>query len=361
MRIAIDASRTTLARRTGTERYALALLRALLALESPHTFVLYFRDEPPSDLLPGGPNVIHRVIPFPRLWTHVRFAAALWAERPDVTFVPAHALPMVFPGRAVVTVHDLGYHFFPEAHPAWPRRYLEWSTPRSARRASIVLADSAATKHDLVEVYGIPPAKVRVVYPGVDETLCRVSDPDELARVREKYGLPPRYLLFLGTLQPRKNIARLAQAYAASGLHEAGTGLVLAGARGWLYNPAWIAGIAGVYESGYVDEADVAALYSAAMALVFPSLYEGFGFPVVEAMRCGTPVITSDTSSLAELAGEAALTVDPLDVAALAAAMRRVVDDAALRARMAEMGYAQAARFTWARAAQAALEALERA
>lgn len=361
MRIAIDASRTSLARRTGTERYALALLRALLELESPHDFTLYFRDEPPSDLFPGGSHISRQVIPFPRLWTHVRLAAALWATRPDVTFVPAHSLPLVFPGKAVVTVHDLGYHFFPEAHPGWPRRYLEWSTPRSARRAALVLADSAATRDDLSSVYGVPTDKVRVVYPGVDDTLHPVTDPTEWARVRRKYGLPERYLFFLGTLQPRKNIARLVQAYEASGAQSGGIGLVLAGAKGWLYDPAWTAGVSGIVETGYVDDADVAALYSAADALVFPSLYEGFGFPVLEAMRCGTPVICSNTSSLPELAGDAALTVDPLDVDALAAAIRHLLDDEVSRARLMELGYAQAARFTWANAAQAALDALEQA
>ncbi len=361
MRIAIDASRTTLARRTGTERYALALLRAMLALDSLHTFLLYHRAEPPPGLLPGGPRAIHRVIPFPRLWTHLRFAAALWAERPDVTFVPAHVLPLVFPGPAVVTVHDLGYHYFPEAHPGWPRRYLEWSTRYSARRATLILADSQATRRDLAAVYAVEPDKVRVVYPGVDETLSPVSDPGELARVRQRYGLPARYLLFLGTLQPRKNIARLVQAYASSGLYGQGVGLVLAGARGWLYDPRWTEGVPGIVETGYVDDADVPALYGGAVALAFPSLYEGFGFPVLEAMRCGTPVITSNTSSLPELAGDAALTVDPLDVGALAAALRRVVEDAALRAQLVEKGYAQAARFTWQRAAGVALSALEEA
>ena len=361
MHIAVDASRVTLARRTGTERYALALLRALLALESPHEFTLYFRDTPPPGLLPANSRVTYRVIPFPRLWTHVRFAAALWVAQPDVTFVPAHTLPLAFPGPAVATVHDLGYHFFPEAHPGWPRRYLEWSTRYSARRAAIVLADSEATRRDLAAIYDIPAHRVRVVYPGVDAALAPVADPAELVRVRRRYGLPERYLFFLGTLQPRKNIARLVQAYALSGVQQQDIGLVLAGARGWLYDPRWTAGVPGVHETGYVDDADVAALYSGAVALVFPSLYEGFGFPVVEAMRCGTPVITSTTSSLPELAGKAALTADPLDVEALASAIRRVVGDEKLRARMVEMGYAQAARFTWENAARLTLAALEQA
>ena len=361
--VAIDASRTTAARRTGTENYALRLLRALLALEAPHHYHLYFRDPPPPDLFPARPNVSLHVLPWPRMWTHTRFAAALWRARPDVTFVPAHTLPLWFPGAAVVTVHDLGYRHFPQAHPGFARHYLEWSTRYSARRATRVLADSKATARDLAAFYRVPPEKVTVVYPGVDETLAPVTSAERLAAVRQRYGLPERYLLFLGTLQPRKNVARLVQAYARWRAQTSApdVALVLAGQRGWLYDPAWTAGVEGVILTGYVDDADIPALYSGALALVFPSLYEGFGFPVLEAMRCGTPVIASATSSLPEVAGDAALLVDPRDVDAIAQAMARVVGDAALRAELSARGHAQARRFNWARAAERTLQALEAA
>jgi hypothetical protein len=134
LRIAIDASRTTVTQRTGTEQYALQLIRHLLELPSGHEFTLYFRDAPPPDLFPEG--TLQKVIPFPRAWTHLRFASELWRSRPDVTWVPAHTLPRIFPGRAVVTVHDLGYLHFPEAHPPKERRYLDWSTRYSAKRAT---------------------------------------------------------------------------------------------------------------------------------------------------------------------------------------------------------------------------------
>ena len=361
MRIAVDASRVTLARRTGTEYYALALLRELLTLDSVNHYVLYFRDAPAPGLLPDGPNITRRVVPFPRLWTHVRFAAAVWASRPDVTFVPAHSLPLLFPGPAVVTLHDVGYHHFPAAHPGWSRRYLEWSTRFSAARASLVLADSEATRQDLSAIYGIDQGKIRVVYPGVELALGPVTAPDELARVRTRYHLPERYLFFLGTLQPRKNIARLVEAYRASGAYDQGIGLVLGGAQGWLYDPAWTANVPGVLELGYVADQDVAALYSMALGLVFPSLYEGFGFPVLEAMRCRTPVVASNTSSLPELVGEAGLLVDPLNVSHIAEAIRALVDDRALRERLVSAGQAQAARFTWERTARQTLAALEEA
>jgi glycosyltransferase involved in cell wall biosynthesis len=349
-RIAIDASRTTAARITGTEQYALQLIRALIRLNTTHDLTLYFRDEPPRDLFPESARVTQRVIPFPRAWTHLRFAAALMADRPDITWVPAHTLPVLFPGRAAVTVHDLGYRYFPAAHPPRHRLYLDWTTRYSARRASVVFADSRTTADDLTRFYGTPPRKIRIVYPGVDAPPI-----GDIEAVKRKYGLPDRYFLFLGTLQPRKNIARLVQAYQQAKVDAA---LVLAGGQGWLYDPSWVAGVPNVHLPGYVDDADKGALYAGARALAFPSLYEGFGFPVLEAMLCGTPVLCSNTSSLPELAGDAALLVDPLDVNAIADGLRRLNDDAALRDDLRARGYAQAAKFTWEQAARDILESL---
>jgi len=369
LRLAIDASRATLARRTGTENYARQLIRALIALRPPHDLTLYFRDAPPPGLFPESESVVYRVIPARRAWTHTRFAWEIARSRPDVTFVPAHTLPFVFPGPAVVTVHDLGYRFFPEAHPLKERLYLDLTTRYSAHRATLILADSAATRQDLIGQYGIPSDKIRVVYPGV-EGLTR-ADEGQIAAVRAKYGLPDRYLLFLGTLQPRKNIRRLAEAFATY-VAESGDpdlGLVLAGKAGWLLDvdrdilphlPEPIR--RRVFTPGYIADPDVAALYSGAVGLTFPSLYEGFGFPVLEAMRCGTPVLCAETSSLPELAGSAALQVDPASVAAIAAGIGALVGlTPQARAERVAAGYAQAARFTWEGAARDCLSALEAA
>lgn len=358
VRIAIDASRTTVARITGTEQYALQLLRTLIQANTRHHLTLYFRDAPSADLFPASPLVDYRVIPLRRTWTHTRFAAELWRDRPEVTFVPAHTLPLVFPGRAVVTVHDLGFKYFPQAHPTKDRLYLEWSTRYSTARASVVLADSQATADDLTKFYGAAPGKIRVVYPGVD-----APPVGDVAAVRHKYNLPERYFLFIGTLQPRKNIARLVEAYVHwQAEHPADSAaLVLAGGKGWLYDEAWTAGVERVHLPGYIDEADKGVLYAGALAVVFPSLYEGFGFPVVEAMHCGTPVIASSTSSLPELAGDAALLVDPLDMTAIAAAMGRITADGALRQALREKGAQQVKKFTWDSAAAQVLAALEAA
>ena len=358
LHIGIDASRATVARRTGTEHYARRLIEAMLAAGGERRFRLYLRDTPPAGAFLGAEQ---RVIPFPRLWTHVRLSYELISRpRPEVLFVPAHVLPLAHPLPTVVTVHDLGYRYFPGAHPARQRLYLDWSTRFSARAATQVLADSAATQDDLVRFYGVPKEKITVVYPGRDERLAWV-DP---AAVRARYGLAPDYLLHVGTLQPRKNLARLMEAAASLRARWPGLQLVLAGQPGWQAGPILAQARAhsdSVRLLDYVPDDDLPGLYSGARAFVFPSLYEGFGFPVLEAMACGTPVVCSNTSSLPEVAGEAALLVEPDDTAALADAIGRLLEDAALRENLIARGLEQVQKFSWERAAQETLAVLDQA
>lgn len=357
MYLGLDASRATAARRTGTESYALRLIQAMLASAATHSIRLYFRDPPVSDLFPDHPGVYQRIIPFPRLWTHVRLAWELAAHhpRPDLLFIPAHVVPLVCPVPAVVTVHDLGYRRFPDAHPPGQRLYLDLSTRYSALSAAHVIADSQATRRDLVQFYGVPEAKITVVYPGRDEALRRV-DP---APVRAKYDLPERYILHIGTLQPRKNLVRLIEAVSRQ---PSAISLVLAGRRGWLSEPILEAArlhAPRVRALDYVPDDDLPGLYSGAAVFAFPSLYEGFGFPVLEAMACGVPVVCADTSSLPEVVGDAALRVDPLDVGALAEALTQALTDDGLRAELAARGFEQIERFSWERAARETWAVLE--
>lgn len=357
LNIAIDASRTTVARVTGTEQYALALIREMIRQNTSHRLKLYFRDAPPEGLFPPSDLVTYKVIPFRRVWSHVRFAAALWKDRPDVTFVPAHTLPFLFPGRAVVTVHDLGYKHFPEAHPRQQRLYLDFTTRYSAWRAQTILADSQATARDLTHFYGTPDSKIEVVYPGVEAPMIRADAP-----TMQKYDLPERYFVFIGTLQPRKNIARIVQAYQQYYESvESPAELVLAGGKGWLFDEAWVRGVEGVRLIGYIDDDEKGALLANALGLVFPTLFEGFGFPVIEAMQCGTAVIASTTSSLPELAGDAALLVNPTDISAISLAMIQLASDAQLRGRLIAKGSEQAKKFNWEVAASQTLKILEKA
>ncbi|MBC7251223.1 MAG: glycosyltransferase family 4 protein [Anaerolineae bacterium] len=361
MLIGIDASRAARARRTGTENYALHLIRGLLALDRRNRYRLYFDRAPLPELFPPGPNWEPRVIPFPRLWTHARLSWEMARRSPDVLFVPAHVLPLVHPKRTVVTVHDLGYRYYPTAHRPLDRFYLDLSTRYHARVATHILADSQATRGDLIREYGADPERITVVYPGVDESLRRM-DEAVIATARAKYGIPGEYVLYIGTLHPRKNLVRLVEAFAA--LKSETVSLVIAGQKGWLYDSIFArvreVGLAErVLFTGYVADADLPALLSGARVFAFPSLYEGFGFPVLEAMACGVPVVCSHASSLPEVAGDAALLVDPLDTAAWAAALERALVDEELRADLVRRGYVQVRRFSWRNAAEETLQVLE--
>ena len=360
MIIGVDASRVTVARRTGTEAYSLAITRALLNLDSPHEWRLYFRDEPPPNHLTRwrelpDHRVTNVIIHQRRLWTHLGLSNELRRSRPNRLFIPAHVLPIYHPCPSVITVHDLGYLHFPDAHPPGQRLYLDWSTRFSARFASALIADSEATKRDLISHYNIPPEKIAVVYPGYDDSLRPVRHPSRRSPVLENYNLTQNYILHIGTIQPRKNLERLIEAWDPTQI-----ALVLAGRRGWLADSIYEKGKAkGAMFLDYVADDDLAALYSSATAYVAPSLYEGFGFTVLEAMACGTPVICSDGGSLPEVAGQAALVVPARNTQSLAEAIRRVVNDSDLRRTMTMNGFRNLGRFSWRRAAEQTLKVIE--
>lgn len=359
----MDASRAVSLHPTGTETYSRRLIEALLALNSSYRFRLYFRTSPPAGHFSGAEL---RIIPFSRLWTHLRLSWEMARRPPDLLFVPAHVLPLVHPPLSMVTVHDLGYLHFPRAHPLLQRLYLDLSTRWNARTATRIIADSEATKADLATRYGIPPEKVTVAYPGYDEGLAPVRDLAAITAVRARYGIPDNYFLYLGTLQPRKNLAHLITSFAnlKPETLQPETVLVLAGRRGWLYEDIFAqVRRLGLEERvifpGYVPEEDKAILLGGALAFVFPSLYEGFGLPVLEAQACGCPVICSNTSSLPEVAGKGALLVDPTDADGWAEAMARLAGEPGLRASLVEQGYANHRRFSWHRCARTVLEAIE--
>ncbi len=371
MLIGIDASRAVRAQRTGTERYALEIIRHLVALPAAadQRWRLYVADAPPPGLLPGGDNVEVCALPARRMWTHTALAGEVTRRRPDVLFVPAHVVPFVWrPAQlpaSVVTIHDLGYHLFPETHPWRQRLYLEVSTRWSVQAATAVIAVSDATAKDLGHFYRTPAAKVAVVYEAAPPAAS--VTPLDLAAVHARYGLLRPYALFVGTLQPRKNVVRLAEAFAA--LVQAGRAdfdLVLAGGTGWLSADLLTAldalRVGGrLHRLGFVADADLPALYAGARMFCFPSLHEGFGLPVLEAQSYGAPVMTANRSALPEIAGDAALYVDPTDVDAIAAAMLRLSQDEALRQQLIAAGHENVKRFSWTKAAAETLAVLEEA
>jgi glycosyltransferase involved in cell wall biosynthesis len=310
---------------------------------------------------------------YTRLPTHrpaVRFvweqAIQPWVlrrEAIDLLHSPALVGPILGGRPFVVTVHDLSYHRYPEAFRTANRGYLTLFGQQSVRRARRVIAVSQSTKDDLVKHYGLSPARVDVVYHGVDKAF-RPLPPAEVAAFGTRQGLPERFLLFVGTLEPRKNVARLVEAYAR--LPQTCPPLVLVGGKGWFYEEILSRveelGLASrVRLAGYVPAEDLPYWYNAAEVLVYPSLYEGFGLPPLEAMACGTPVISSTASSLPEVVGDAGLLVDPADVDGLTSAMERVLRDAGLREQMRTAGLHRAQRFNWQAAARQTVDSYRRA
>ncbi|HEY6867860.1 MAG TPA: glycosyltransferase family 1 protein, partial [Candidatus Eisenbacteria bacterium] len=278
---------------------------------------------------------------------------------PPCDLVHATDVVVPFTGRipAVVTVHDLSFLRAPDHHTPLNRAALRAIAPRAIRHARLVLADSHATARDLEACYGLPADRIRVVYPGCALERFRPCPGEDAGPVLARYGIERPYLLFVGTLEPRKNLSGLIDAFellAQGGLDHR---LVLAGRPGWGFaaiESRLAAQRSGhrVIRTGRVAEDDLPALYRAADAFVYPSHYEGFGLPVLEAMACGTPVVTSDRSSLPEVVGEAGLMVDPGDVEALARAIAEVLGSGAVRERLRTEGPRRAAAFTWRRAAE---------
>lgn len=299
---------------------------------------------------------------FARLWHRAQLPipVELFTGLVDIYHATDFVLPPALPKtRTLLTVHDLSFVRVPEAASPRLKDYLDRVVPRSVGRADHILADSQATKDDLIALYNTPTEKVTVLLSGVDPRFKPVEQPDYV-RTKYKMGDAP-YILSVGTVQPRKNYGRLIEALAVLRAQSYDLSLVVAGGRGWLEDPIYetirATGMGDyVHFIGFADDADLPALYSAATCFAFPSLYEGFGLPVLEAMGCGTPVVTSTVSSLPEVAGDAALTVDPTRVDAIADAISRLVADTTLRAELIHKGHARAQNFTWEKSAQHLLQ-----
>ena len=310
-------------------------------------------------------------------WEQVVQPLALRKGGVDLLHALAFVTPLLSPCPSVVTIYDLSFLLYPDSFPRAKRSYLSLFTRLSARKARRIIAISESTKRDAVRLLGVSLDKVEVVYCGIDDVF-RPLAADQVAAFRSARGLPERFIFFVGTIEPRKNLTALLEAYAAfrrdvrdreignrkskiENLH-----LVIGGAKGWFYQDVFARvgelGLEGrVMFPGYIPAGELPLWYNAAELFVYPSLYEGFGLPPLEAMACGTPVVVANTSSLPEVVGEAGLTVDPLDVEGLAEAMRRVLTDEALCQGMRERGLQRAQGFSWTKTAQETVQVYRRA
>lgn len=361
MSIYIDVS-AAVHKRAGLGRYAESLARALVRRE-PDRFALFHNREPGFQPLEGLEDIPSRSVPLGyKPWRMVVWLGQLarigfdrllpGAELFHATehlLLPLHHVP------TVLTVHDLIYHLFPRHHKRLNYWYLSLTMPLYCRRADAIITVSESSKRDLVRCYGVPADKVTVVYEAAAPHF-RPATPEAVAAVRGRYGLPERYVIYVGTIEPRKNLVRLLEALQL--LHGKGeeVKLVVVGGLGWLYEEFLRrleeAPAGKVIVLGYVPDEDLPALYSGATLFALPSLYEGFGLTVLEAMACGTPVVCSHTSSLPEIAGDAARYFNPTDVQAMAEVMHQVLEDKESQEEMRARGLAQAARFSWSRAAE---------
>lgn len=292
------------------------------------------------------------------LWEQLALPGELRRRRIDVFHSPVNVLPERLPCAAVVTIHDLAFVHYPQYFRPTRRVYQQTFTRRGARAATLVVAVSQSTRRDLIERFGVAPERVRVVYPAIDPDFSPELDPALRAAFRARHNLPQRYLLFMGTLEPRKNLPLLVEAYARlRALDETTPPLVIAGGKGWYYQAVFDAVRAHGLEreitfAGYVLRDEQRLWYSCAELFAYPSVYEGFGLPVVEALACGVPTITSDVSSLPEAGGPVATCVAPGEPEALAHAMHRVLGDPQARARALAQGPQWASQFTMERMAR---------
>jgi glycosyltransferase involved in cell wall biosynthesis len=374
-RIAVDARPAVGHRKTGIGFYAWHLVRLLPEVDPYSTYLAWYLN--PSAVLgarrffQARPNFREWRTPIPgRLFegSAARFAPRVeWLVRFDVFFATNFLPPPTHARRLVITVHDMAFKLFPETAPHGTRRWLE-RLDEVVPRATRIIAVSEATKRDLLELSKVQPERVVVIPHGIDVDRFRPASGNAIERARRRFGVDGPYLLYLGGIEPRKNLPRLLAAFAEVDADVRPT-LVLAGG-GVAWNPEGMDATKealaklpeqvrrSVVMTGYVSEEDKVALLSGAAALVYPSLYEGFGLPVLEAMACRTPVLTSDVGALPEVAGEAALLVPPTDVEAIAAGMDRLLRDAPLRDRLVQAGAARVGAFRWEDAARRTAEVL---
>lgn len=400
MRIGIDC-RTILnpgyGENAGVGHYTYFLVKNLISLDKKNKYILFFDNllskSAAEEVISGAANAEIRFFPFhkykhylPVAFSHILVSAALEKEKLDVFHSPAYVLPLSYKGKSVVTVHDLAIY----KHPEWfPSKFLigqKFSTktlvPKSLGKAAKIIAVSEHTRKDIAEIFKIKKDKVEVVYEGVEtrkipsrrQSVCGLETEVCYDDIKIKYGLKNNYALFLGTIEPRKNLLSLLRAFSEllekDAVFKESHQFIIAGAKGWKNEKIFseiktLAKKTGSAENikyiGYVSDQDKFALIKYASCFVFPSLYEGFGLPVLEALSLGTPTITSNISSMPEVAGDAAILVNPESQREISEALKKVLSDGDLRAELSRRGREQAKKFSWEKSARETLAVYEKA
>lgn len=365
MRIGLEISPLAL-NVSGIPNYILRLLRGFASIDEENQYFLYTNRPVPFDL--GLPDNFKTVIlnkPLPRfqLWFQIELPLRLKKDRIDIFHDLFSRLPLVLSVPGVITVHDLSGYKMPWFHKR-KTHLTNLMYPTFIKNASEIIAVSKFTADELLSCFPEVSGKTTVIHEAAPPGYSEVTDELELDRIRKKFNLPSKFFMFLGTLEPRKNLSRLLEAF----LQVADTiphSLVISGAIGWktkeLFNKLKESDKKErIQLTGFVEREDIPGLISLAEAFIYPSLYEGFGLPVLEAMACGTPVITSNTSSMPEISGDAALLVDPLSTASISNAIETLAHDENKRNALREKGLRRAGEFSWERTARETLRVYER-
>lgn len=367
MKIGIDANEANVKRKVGISEYVHQLLKEFSTLQVPDfCFTVYLKASPNKDFPRESDTWKYKVFGPSKMWTQfaLPLKLALDSDRPDVFFSPGHYSPRFTQVPRVISIMDLAFHHFPEYFTRKDLAQLRSWTKYSISKADAIITISQASKDDILKLYPVKREKVHVVYPGVKQTLSLQPHIYPMKELENKFGIKKDYLLFVGTLQPRKNIKRLIEAFSKVHQDSSDIQLIIVGRKGWKYEEILSAPQKyGVKESvkflDFVADDDLETLYKNALCFVWPSLYEGFGLPVLEAMQYGCPVITSNVSSLPEAGGDAAVYVDPENVEDIVSKIKKVIGNKELRDDMVKKGYQQVKKFSWEKAAKETLEILK--
>ncbi len=367
MKLALQVSDLDHARIDGTRVYVRELLKRFGPLSPGTEFFLYHQTRfNPALAPPTTVNYTERVVPFPLAWMQTRFAWEMWRTLPEKLFLPIQAAPFILPASidVTITIHDLAFKHFPETFPKKHLWKLNFMLDTAVRQANRLIAVSESTKRDLLEFFPtLDEKKIRVIHHGLDANFfAQELSKSELSETLRPWGLQPKsYVLYVGALQPRKNLARLMQAFEQVKATYPEMKLVLAGEPAWLADSILTVREKSPYRTdivltGRVDSNRLRALYRGARVFAFPSLYEGFGLPLLEAFASGVPVLTTDNSSLREVAGEGALYAEATDSTDIAEKLGRLWSDDTLRKILQEKGNQELQRFSWDKTARETLD-----
>lgn len=353
--IGIEAERANNPTKTGVEHYARQLIEHLAKIDSKNQYVLYLRTKPQQWILQLPQNFQIKLIPFPIFWTQIRLSFEMLVRPVDVLLIPASALPMIHPKNSMVTIHDLAWKFYPESFTLANRLFLDFSTRYAVRRASKIIAVSENTKNDIEKFYGTEPGKITVIHHGFEN--FKVNE----KKVETKINLPEKFVLFLSTLQPRKNLEGLIKAFKElkKECPELTHKLVVVGKPGWKFSSI----LKTIEENqdivmylNYVSDEDRMEILKKAELLALPSFYEGFGMQILEAFALKVPVITSNVSSMPEIAGEAAIYFDPKNIPEIKNALKMCLYDKSLRESLVSKASNRLKEFSWEKCANETYE-----